>query len=311
MKVLLATDGSKYSEAAVDLLPRLPLPDGSEVTLLAVVEPVRPLFAAEHPIIGKQISEAFEGFRTKLREGAHRLLLREEQRLRTRGLAVNTTMREGHVSDQIVAACRELPSDLLVIGSRGLGEFRGLLLGSVSQQVVKHAPCSVLIVKLRREGSERPADLLTPEKHDDAGLRVLLAYDGSPDASAALQTLKSLPLGAGVAVRVLTVVPELSRYGFDSASLRLLTEVWEEERQAAELAANQAVQEIGITATNVSAQIRDGDPAEQVLKAAGELGADVIMLGAKGKSAIERFFLGSVSTHVLHGAPCSVWIVRP
>jgi nucleotide-binding universal stress UspA family protein len=63
------------------------------------------------------------------------------------GVAVSTEVREGQAADVLCEAARG--ADLLVVGSRGLGGFRGLLLGSVSQQCAHHAPCPVVVVPNR------------------------------------------------------------------------------------------------------------------------------------------------------------------
>ena len=69
------------------------------------------------------------------------------------GVEVTTILREGHAADVL---CDEATSaDLLVVGSRGLGGFRGLLLGSVSQQVVHHAPCPVVVVPGHQPDDEK------------------------------------------------------------------------------------------------------------------------------------------------------------
>ena len=84
MRVLLATDGSAHSEAALDLLARIPVPAHCQITLLTVTEAIRPLFAGEHPFAGAQVNAAFREFRDKLQAGAQRLLRREQQRLQER-----------------------------------------------------------------------------------------------------------------------------------------------------------------------------------------------------------------------------------
>jgi nucleotide-binding universal stress UspA family protein len=62
----------------------------------------------------------------------------------TAGVSVTPILREGQPADILCAEAAE--ADLLVVGSRGLGGFRGLLIGSVSQQVVHHAPCPVVVL---------------------------------------------------------------------------------------------------------------------------------------------------------------------
>ena len=314
MRILIATDGSEHSEAAAGFVTSLPLPPDCEFTLLTVVEPVRPLFAAEHPFIGRQVTEAFALFRTKLQQGAERLLERDRKRLQDAGLTVvHTAQREGHVADQITRACTELGADLLVVGSRGLGGFKGLMMGSISHLLLKHAPCSVLVVKSKEDRS--PGGPRAERQTAAAGradrLRILLAFDGSTDAQAAVRRLQSLPLGDRATIRVLSIVPELSPYGLDSAAVRLLAEVWEGEREAARQAAENAARQISSAVTPAAVEVREGDPARQILEVAREQNSDIIMLGARGKSAMERFLLGSASLHVACHAPCAVWVVRP
>jgi nucleotide-binding universal stress UspA family protein len=67
------------------------------------------------------------------------------------GVAVTPIVRQGQAADVLVAEARE--ADLLVVGSRGLGGFRGLLLGSVSQQCAQHARCPVMIVPPQHDSS--------------------------------------------------------------------------------------------------------------------------------------------------------------
>jgi len=65
------------------------------------------------------------------------------------GVEIDQVLREGQPADVLLAEARK--ADLLVVGTRGLGGFKGLLLGSVSQQVAHHAPCPVVVVPPRRE----------------------------------------------------------------------------------------------------------------------------------------------------------------
>lgn len=305
MKVLMATDGSAHSESAISLLKRLPLPDGSEITVLTVIDTVTPTFRTE-PMLQGHVTETLRQLLPKLRQGAELLLQRAALDLEESGAALRTEIREGHTADQILQACGRLRPDLVVVGCRGLAAASTTLIGSVSHQVLKHAPCSVLVV--RDSAGEQPGG--QPHGENSRRLQIVLAFDGSRDARAAVEELKGLPLRDRAAVTVLNVLPELSRFGVGGAALRLLSEVWEGERQAARAELSRVVEDLRTTGAEVTAEVRDGSPIEQICGATREIGADIVMLGSQGRNTAERFLLGGVSHHAVFCAPCSVWVVR-
>ena len=131
---------------------------------------------------------------------------------------------------------------------------------------------------------------------------VLIAYDGSEPSRRALDRVRSFMPNASVAVvNVAAPVyrnPALSKFAADD----------EEERQQAALTEAKALlAERGIEARSTAPV---GDAAEEIVRVAGESGADLVVLGARGLNPLERLVLGSVSTKVLHQAPCDVLVVR-
>jgi nucleotide-binding universal stress UspA family protein len=78
-------------------------------------------------------------------------LLEETQRdLMEEEIEVDTKLTEGHAADEILKAAQDFQADLIVVGSRGMTEFkRVMMLGGVSHKVVRHAECSVLVVRKR------------------------------------------------------------------------------------------------------------------------------------------------------------------
>jgi len=86
-------------------------------------------------------------FTARMQEDAEKALGERAERLRAGGASVEARVSEGHPTDVILAAARELPADLIVIGTKGLSGLKHLVLGSVAERVVQHAPCSVLTVK--------------------------------------------------------------------------------------------------------------------------------------------------------------------
>ena len=146
-KMLVAVDGSEYSIAAVKAAAKLAAERGiDKVTLLNVIPtmptPVGPMPAAAAP----EDVEAWEVF-DKPREI-----------LKAAGVEPLLLLREGDPAEEVVQAAKEGGFDLIVVGHRGLSPVKAFLVGSVSNRVVTHAPCSVLVVRPGLE-MERPERL--------------------------------------------------------------------------------------------------------------------------------------------------------
>jgi len=134
--------------------------------------------------------------------------------------------------------------------------------------------------------------------------KVLIAYDGSEGAKRALQTAVELFRKREVVVTVVGVAEGMPLYGFAGT---LPSPEQQEERQRQLEEAEKTLAEHGIASTLAK---RSGDPATAILDEAQTEGADVIVMGTRGLSGPERWLLGSVSTKVLHHAPCSVLVAR-
>jgi nucleotide-binding universal stress UspA family protein len=134
-------------------------------------------------------------------------------------------------------------------------------------------------------------------------MKILLAYDGSEDARRALEHVAGLAGGGDSTVRVITVVPSHAEAGPHAASVHAF-ELAERHRQARE--ARDLLAARGIAAETVEPT---GDPGLAIVGEARRQGADVIVTGTRGHSTVARLVLGSVSTSVLHHAPCDVLVV--
>jgi nucleotide-binding universal stress UspA family protein len=145
MKILLATDGSKQSDAAIDMLKRFSFKPGDEAKIITVVDMAVPMAI---DIYGGYLPDTTEMEKTA-REHAAKIL--EETCTKLEGICKNLTMTSevlfGSPESRIVETAEEFGSDLIIVGSHGYSRWERLLLGSVSQSVVHHAPCSVLVVR--------------------------------------------------------------------------------------------------------------------------------------------------------------------
>lgn len=300
MKVLVAADGSSHSHEAVALLQRLKLPAGSEIVLLNVLEDFEVFtYGALTP------AQLHDQLRERRRSEAAALLDDIRNSFESERCTLRTEIREGNVADEIIRLAECEKSQLIVVGSRGLSALDRFLLGSTSYRVLKHAPCSVLMScpgPTAQEPAARPAD---------DRLRIQLCWDGSPACEEALATLSRLPLGPIADLRVVSVLSLVKSFRMDI--LQTMSDAWRSERQLATEATEKAAVHLRAAAySSVMPLVREADDVtDDLLNTAGRWPADIIMVGSSGKSAIDRFLLGSVSARIAHHAPCAVWLVRP
>jgi nucleotide-binding universal stress UspA family protein len=132
MKILLAIDGSKFSEAAIQAVIRQMRREDTEVRVLHVIEP---LLLMTDAVLAES------------RDGAQELLTKTDELLRTAGFKVVTSVEDGDPRSKIVDSAQNWKADLIVVASHGRKGIDRLLIGSVSEAVARHAHCSVEIVR--------------------------------------------------------------------------------------------------------------------------------------------------------------------
>lgn len=295
MRVLLASDGSAGAGRARALVDRIEWPPETDIRVAGVLEHYDevlglPGLSSADPdqrdveaSVGRRLDDALEA--------AVRDLARSDRR-------VDRVVLRGHPAKAIVSEARDFVADLIVLGSRGHGAVRTALLGSVSADVVDHAPCPVLVAR---------HDTLT---------RILLATDGSAGAEHAEHVLRDWPILAGRPVTVLCVAdvglpvstgmaPAVDDRVYESYALAVDDARAECRAQAEAVAAR-----LRSSGYDAVPDTRDGPPAEEVLAVARSQGVDLIVAGTRGHTGLARLFLGSVARTVLTHAEASVLIVR-
>jgi nucleotide-binding universal stress UspA family protein len=287
MRVMFAADGSAHAIAATEWLKDSPLPASAELMVAAVAE--RPPIMLE---IGA--AEIERSATDRARHAAEDAC----SRLHGRWPAAAVRVVHGDPREEIPALAGQWSADLVVIGARGLGAMKRLVLGSVSTAVVHAVHCAVLVVKDSHVG---PVDT------------ILVAVDGSPDSLAAARfvgELRSVPR-----VRLLAVVepPYIPRSapGVVAPTLRAAaSELVAERRAELEHVLSQVATDLGGKAGSVATAVVIGRPGEEIVKAAKEPEVGLAVVGARGFGAIKRALLGSVSEHVLHEGECPILIVK-
>ncbi|MGB9676791.1 MAG: universal stress protein [Candidatus Bathyarchaeales archaeon] len=152
-KILVPLDGSEHSLRALDVAIQIAKKFGAKITLIHVYSvTVRPAMMPEPtpmstfgiPVMTPaEVSSIIEA----TRKAGSRILEEGEQRVKAENIEVETKLEEGHAVQEIVRVSKEGNYDLIVIGARGISKLREILLGSVSDAVIHHATCPVLVVK--------------------------------------------------------------------------------------------------------------------------------------------------------------------
>jgi nucleotide-binding universal stress UspA family protein len=144
LKVLLAIDDSKYSEAALRMLVAQYNPNATTVRVLHVVEPLETSY---YPDLAPPYPASLHDIRKIRLKAGREAAARATQKLRAAGFQADSAVRLGHARITVVDVAAQWHADLIVVGSHGRTGIERLLLGSVSDYVSRHAPCSVEIVR--------------------------------------------------------------------------------------------------------------------------------------------------------------------
>lgn len=154
MKILLAVDGSDFGEEAAREVARRPWPDGSELKVISVVEPVYVPAAEPWGLPQNYFDDLDKLAAEKARsavEGALKILRERDDT----AMKVTSDTPRGPAKQTIIEEAEAWGADLIVVGSHGYGFWNRLLLGSVSQGLASAAPCSVEIVKTQGPAEDR------------------------------------------------------------------------------------------------------------------------------------------------------------
>ncbi len=295
MRILLAVDGSPSASRARDLVASLPWPAGSTVRLVAALDVAPGLWGG--PWIPAIPAGADEYEAHALRE-LTAVIDEACAPLEAAGLTVEADVLRGAPAFAIPDEAKRWKPDVTVVGSRGHGPVESALLGSVSSAVVDHALTPVLVAR------------------GDHVRSIVLAEDGSPAGIAARDLVLGWPAFAGIPVRVIGVVDVAApwRSGIAptmfSAAMDLYTEMITNSRETYRQVVAATVATLQAAGRTADGDLREGDPADQLVQAVHDPAGDLIVIGSRGHTGVSRIVMGSVAHSVLLHARCSVLVVK-
>ena len=300
-RILVAIDGSDFSERALKSAIELAKSNDSELHVVHAAPTSPP--AVPHVVHYGMSLEEKEQYKQSVRQnfGAH--VDRVEG---ARETARDTHLRfAGRVDVEIVGCAEEIGAGLIVVGSRGKNPMQRLLLGSVAESVVSHAPCPVLVV--RQEAQEETEASGTSRTSLFPG-RLLLATDGSEDAELALGVAVELSNTTGSELHVMTVEnrgkPEYVSVGHPE----LLEEIEDVRAQIAQEANEmldlqvEKIEKSGGIVTGQHIPVWDYGTWRSY-GIGQEIGASLIIVGSRGLGMLRRVLMGSVSASVVRPRP--------
>jgi nucleotide-binding universal stress UspA family protein len=232
------------------------------------------------------------------------LVATEVQRLveaeRVPGVPVETLVIEApEVYREILGQAERLRSDLVVIGTHGRSGFERLFLGSTAEKVLRKASCPVMTVPPQApEAMPRGPVPFT---------RILCAIDFSDSSRVGLDYAMSLAQANKAALVLAHVIDTRPLYYDFSPPAAIDLMAWTEE---ARTRLSQMVPEAVRSVCAVSEFVREGTSHVEILTIANESGADLIVLGVRGRGAADLLFFGSTTHHVIRQARCAVLTLR-
>ena len=293
MKLLCAFDGSRYSQWALDWIPRLSSPDECALLLAHAVDMTqfKPL-----PKLDVKTRSALVDVMECSFESAARLLEWAEVKASVRWGDVRAKLLRGSPAEAIARLAKREQADLLVVGSRGVTEFQPMLLGSVSRKLLMQAPCPVFVVK-------KPAHRLQ---------RVVLGADGSIESWEAVAWLKRLPEHIRPAVTVATVIPPfpLESLRVPARALAVSDQIEGALRREAQKLAARVAGTLRKARFSAKGLVLSGPPGAELVKLAKCERAELIVVGSRSGRSTHEYFMGSVADTVVKHATCSVLVYR-
>jgi len=277
--ILLAADGSTPAERAAEFLARLP--HDEKYTLIVATALALP-HASETTLTTKWKQLCLEQDRAQATDSFEKI----SSQFEGANVDVKQIVQEGDAGETICDIARSHRCDLVVIGATGRSAIERILLGSTSDYIATHAPCSVLVV--------RPG--MTIEQRD--GLCIAIGYEESGPAQAALEEIEEFKWGKQVELHVVSVCQNLAL--LPSAAV-------DEIRMGAKRAFERLH---GMAESTQTHLVEKNHIGEGLVNFAEDHHCDILVVGETPRTRLGRVLMGSTTRFVLRHAPCSVWITR-
>lgn len=299
-RIMVPLDGSTFAEAALATAIHLARLHGSTVHLVRVHQPALPVAGPDG--IATYDPGLEEELELKARRYLDALLERIDPEDRER--AVTASLR-GPAAESLSAYVRHEAIDLVIMTTHARGGASRAWLGSVADELVRHAPAPVILLRPGREPAPAPGTA-------PVFRRVLLPVDGGPAEERMAEHAVAVTAAPGVEYTLLRVVTtgggtvraSLPRRGGDPGS--------RVQRATVEATLGARARELAARGLVVRPQVVVGDDAaEAILSYAAEHDFDLVAMATRSRGGLERLLLGSVADRVLRGVQTTLLLWNP
>ncbi len=286
-KILCPIDFSPGSQQAMRVATRVATEAGAELVLLHCWY-VPPLAMAGDFMLPSNVLE-------EMQADAQRGLDDAVKEVTALGATrVSALLRTGLPWTTIVSVLEDSSIDLVVIGTHGRTGLSRILLGSVAEKVVRHAPCSVMAV--HPNGENKPFKT------------ILCPIDFSDHSRTATELASDVAAPGGAGITLLHVVDVPVAFAGEPAVAGFVRAL---DKHATELLETWAAAVRKRTDVPVTVRMRIGHPGAQTLAVLDEApSVDLVVVGTHGRTGVSRIFLGSVAEKIVRHATCPVLVAR-
>lgn len=215
------------------------------------------------------------------------------QALHGPGLKLQTECLQGRVLEEAAAAAERLDAALVVLGARGAGFLRQMVLGSTAERLLRRSARPLLVVREPAAGAYR---------------QVMVAMDFSPWSAAALALARRVAPGARLQLFHAWQVPFLEKLHFAGVDASTIEIYRQQTRADASRRLHAAAEAAGLAPDTWQPCIVEGDASLRLIEQEQMQACDLLVLGKHGRSATEDLLLGSTSKHVLAEGRCDVLV---
>jgi nucleotide-binding universal stress UspA family protein len=286
-RILVATDGSAFSESAMQEAVNLAKTCSSKLYAMSVIE-VNPEYEALAP---KAVEKS--EIETK------KVLDRAKEFAEQDGVQCETIVHRGEDPAKFIAEeAAKLDIDMIVMGKHGRTGLEKVFMGSVTSKVIGYAPCNILIV---------------PRESRVGFRKVLLATDGSKYSAAAAEKAITISKQYGSFLSVLSIVPTEFLYNVSADTGYTQKQLEHMGKEAFELteknvkAVRESAEKEGIRAEGI---ILGGRPYETIIEQTESRNIDLVIVGSHGRTGLKKLIMGSVAERVVALSPCAVLVVK-